>query len=561
MIEPDDFGFYEKINVPPPTFCPECRMIRRHSWKDSISIYSRKCELCGKSVVSIYAPDSDIVIYCNKCWWSDKWDPKSYGVDYDFSRPFFSQFRELLSKVPHMSVVNDDGIASLNCEYAHDWWFSKNCYMCFGGWFVENIMYSFNIIAGKNMMDCLDIMTDMEWAYECANAGRSLNLKYSTQCKACIDSQFLLDCRDCSNCFMCTGLRSKKYFFKNKQYSKEEYEKILESYKLDTFSGVEKAKKEFEDFVLKQPRRYSDIFNSTPNCTGNNIFRCKNVKNSFGARKSENSRYLDWNVDTKDSYDLTTSGILSESYEGYVVDHSQMNRFGIFSVKSQDIQYTQHCHNCKHVFGCVGLRNANHCIFNKQYTKEKYEKLVPRIIKQMNEIPYIDKIGNVYKYGEFFPTELSPFGYNETFAFEYFPLEKKEAIAKGYNWQDNTQLTTGKETLKADSIPDSIDNINESILSEILACIECGRNYKIVQNELNFYKKMSIPIPRKCFYCRHKARLAWRNPFRLWHRICMCNKENHFHGGGKCEVEFETPYAPERQLIVYCEKCYQAEMY
>ncbi len=29
QIEPEDFAFYEKINVPPPTFCPECRMIRR----------------------------------------------------------------------------------------------------------------------------------------------------------------------------------------------------------------------------------------------------------------------------------------------------------------------------------------------------------------------------------------------------------------------------------------------------------------------------------------------------------------------------------------------------
>ena len=27
-IEPDDFGFYEKIKVPPPTFCPLCRAQR-----------------------------------------------------------------------------------------------------------------------------------------------------------------------------------------------------------------------------------------------------------------------------------------------------------------------------------------------------------------------------------------------------------------------------------------------------------------------------------------------------------------------------------------------------
>ena len=166
-IEPDDFGFYEKMKVPPPTFCPECRRQRRNAWRNTFSLYSRKCDSCGKSVVSLYAPDSGITIYCNKCWWSDKWDAKSFGVDYDFSKPFFAQFRELIGKVPHISIVNDDGIASLNCEYTHDWWFSKNCYMAFSGWYVENVMYSFFILAGRDMMDCMNIRSKNERLNEC----------------------------------------------------------------------------------------------------------------------------------------------------------------------------------------------------------------------------------------------------------------------------------------------------------------------------------------------------------------------------------------------------------
>jgi hypothetical protein len=39
------------------------------------------------------------------------------------------------------------------------------------------------------------------------------------------------------------------------------------------------------------------------------------------------------------------------------------------------------------------------------------------------------------------------------------------------------------------------------------------------------------------------------------------SKTNHFHGDKKCEVEFETSYAPDRPEIVYCEKCYQQEVY
>ncbi|HEV7424000.1 MAG TPA: hypothetical protein VGO21_02300 [Candidatus Paceibacterota bacterium] len=560
IIEPNDFGFYEKIKVPPPTFCPECRRQRRWAWKNNMSLYSRKCDLCEKSIISIYSPDSPIKVYCNKCWWSDKWDPKSYGVEYDFSKPFFSQFKDLIEKVPHMAIVNDDGIASLNCEYTHDWWFSKNCYMCLSGWYVENVMYSFFILAGRDIMDCMNIRSKNEWLYECIICANCYELKYSQYCTACINSEFMYYSANCQDCFMCVGLVNKKYCFKNKQYTKEEYEKILEEYRLDTLSGVEKAQKEFNDFLPGHFRRYSHILKSI-NCTGETISYSKNCKNCFVAKKSENCSYCDFISGDKDSYDLSMSGEVSESYDSVVADHSQLNFFGVFSVKSQDVRYTQHCHNCKYLFGCVGLRNDSYSIFNKKYTKEKYEELVPKIIKHMQDMPYIDKKAIKYSYGEFYPIELSIFGYNETNAPELVPLSKEEVKQIGYNWQDNMQRTTGKETLLPENIPDSINNIDESILNEILICTSCRRNYKIVPNELLFYKKMKIPIPKKCFFCRHNDRIKKRNPFKLWHRACMCQQTNHFHGNDTCKVEFETFYAPDQGEIVYCEKCYQAEVY
>jgi hypothetical protein len=48
------------------------------------------------------------------------------------------------------------------------------------------------------------------------------------------------------------------------------------------------------------------------------------------------------------------------------------------------------------------------------------------------------------------------------------------------------------------------------------------------------------------------VRIKRVNPPKLWHRKCM--KEG-------CQNEFETSYAPERPEIVYCEKCYQQEVY
>ena len=146
--------------------------------------------------------------------------------------------------------------------------------------------------------------------------------------------------------------------------------------------------------------------------------------------------------------------------------------------------------------------------------------------------------------------KYSPFAYNESLADLSFPMTKNEIINSELCFQENLQRTKGKTTLK--NIPESISDISDSIINEVLECIQCQRNYKIVKNELSFYKKFKIPIPRYCFFCRLAKRFELRTPSRLWHRKCM--KEG-------CNNEFETSYAPDRPEIVYCEKCYQAEVY
>ena len=561
-IEPDDIGFYEKMQVPLPTFCPDCRAQRRLVWRNNMALYSRTCDSCQKPVVSTYAPNSPIIQYCNKCWWSDAWDAKSAGVNYDFSRSFFEQYKELISRVPHMTIVNDDTIASINCAYTYDCWFAKNCYMLFSGIRTENVLYSFYIGEAKDTIDGISLNGKNQWLYECTDCEQSYKLKYSQFSTSCADSQFLYDCRGCTDCFLCAGLRNKKYCFKNVQYPKDEYQKILSSYKIETTVGVEHAQKEYNEFILQYPRKYACILQSL-NCTGDLISNGKNSKHCFNVVGPENCSYYDYGLSAKDSMDFSMSAELSECYEGAVVDHSNHNLFGVFSVKNQNVAYTQHCHSSKHLFGCVGLRNSEYCILNKQYTKEEYQMLVPKIIEHMNVRPFLDKAGNKYRYGEFYPIELSPYGYNETFAYERFPLKKEEAMQNGFGWQADLQCTTGKETLFGQAIPETIAETSDDILKEILACSECGRNYKIVPNELVFYRKMNIPVPHRCFHCRHNARMARRNPFKLWHRVCMCTNDAHGHEGslaGGCQNEFETSYAPERPEVVYCEGCYQKEV-
>ncbi|OGZ73389.1 MAG: hypothetical protein A2998_00080, partial [Candidatus Staskawiczbacteria bacterium RIFCSPLOWO2_01_FULL_37_25b] len=82
VIEPDDFNFYEKMKVPAPTFCPECRFQRRIMFRNERVFYKRKCDLCSKDMVTIFSPESKLVVYCPACWWSDNWDDSEHSLEY-----------------------------------------------------------------------------------------------------------------------------------------------------------------------------------------------------------------------------------------------------------------------------------------------------------------------------------------------------------------------------------------------------------------------------------------------------------------------------------------------
>ncbi|MEA3399536.1 MAG: hypothetical protein U9R00_03455 [Patescibacteria group bacterium] len=538
-ITGDDLSFYKKMKVPEPTFCPDCRRQRRLAYRNDFVFYNRKCDLCQRDIISIYSLDNPQTIYCNKCWWSDNWDPKEYAQDFDFSRSFFEQFTEFRRKVPALALVNDNNIGSVNCDYTQDLAYSKDCYMAMVCWKMQNCLYFCYGANTKDGVDSMGIFNECQGIYEVIYSGRCFGSKYIQQSNELMNCAFCHSCRNCQNCFMSVNLVGKKYCFKNEQYTKEEYEKILESYNLDTCSGVEKAKKEFNEFLLTQPLRFASQINCFK-CDGHNIFNSKNSKHVFHSHRSEDSKYLENGDVQKNSYDLSVGGELEQCYEGLTPDHSHRTAFVVYTWKSLDIMYSDFCMSCQECFGSAGLKHTKYAIFNKQYTKEEYFKLKDKIID------YMKKTG---EYGEFFPIEMSPFAYNESMAQMQFPMTKEEVLKKGLKWQDNVQQTKGKATIG--DVPDNINDVDDSILKEILECKNCQRNYKLLSEELTFYRKWKIPIPRKCFFCRLNDRFKLRGPSTLWHRKCMNNG---------CDNEFETSYDPKRPEIIYCKSCYQKEV-
>ena len=559
VIEPEDFDYYEKMKVAAPTFCPDCRLQRRLIWRNERTLYKIKCNAPGhtEDLISMYAPEHTFPVYDHEYWYSDKWDSLDYGRNYDFSKTFFKQFEELLLNVPHVALFDSKSVNTSYCNIIVE---HKNCYLVSAGWGSEDCMYSNRIAYCKNTLDSY-ISHKTEFGYENVYCKESNLLRFSLRSEGCVDSYFLYDCRNCSNCICCSNLRNKSYCIFNEQYRREEYTKKLAELNLGSYKSLQDLSEKFHDMKLKAINRFAYLIN-TQNVVGDNVEDSRNCYYCFDVDgDGENSKYCNWATrGLRDCYDCGpgAGGNSELVYEGISIGVKNARcKFGIIVWYCHDVQYCYNCQDSHDLFGCVGMRNKQYCILNKQYTKEEYEELVPKIIEQMNKMPYVDKTGRQFGFGEFFPMEISPFAYNETVAQDYMPLTEKEALEKGLDWHSAGNRNY-KTTISWKDLPDTINEVSDSIVDEIIGCAhegkcndQCTGAFKIVKDELGFYKRMNLPLPRLCPNCRHYGRVAQRNPLKLWHRKCM---------KPGCKNEFETSYAPERLEIVYCEECYKSEV-
>ena len=520
-VDIQDQAFYKEINVPHPTHCPECREIRRLAWRNERTLYMRKCDLTGETTLSVFSLDKPYKVYKNDHWYSDKWSSLDYGQDFDFSRPFFDQFNELLKKVPQLALSTT---GNQNCDFINQAGWCKDCYLIFEADFNEKCFYSTDIVDSRDCMDGHHV-DQCELCYECIDCRNCYNVRYSQDSMNCSDSWFLKNCIGSSNCFGCVNLRNQKYCIYNEQYSPEDYAKKLASFDLQNPAGLEKMREDFIKYASQFPHKaYHGV--QVENCVGDYLYNCQNCSHCFDVSSSQDCKFITDSRNMKKVYDVTVFGAqkgVEFSYESHEIGHSVRNIYFCDQVWDgcYELYYSKLCmQNSHHLFGCVGMRKGTYCILNKQYSKESYEALIPRIIEHMK------KTG---EWGEFFPLAMSPFAYNETMAQHYYPLSQEAALAKGYAWKEESKNAV------VDSLP---------------ICKDCGKNYKIVSQEQEFYKKMQLPVPHACSECRHKKRSALRNPRKLWQRNCQ-----------QCEAAITTSYSPDRPEKVLCEKCYLAATY
>lgn len=517
-ITNEDIGFYQRLSTPmsPPTHCPDCRTQRRLGMRNESNLYLRTCDFTGEKIISLYSPDKPYKVYKEEVWQSDQWDAMNYGRDYDFTRPFFEQFRELELAVPRRAMHQDG--SNENCDYIAFGLGNKNGYLLFSCFRCEDCYYSTYLLMSRDACDSLRCL-NCELIYECIDCDRCYNSAYCTNSTDCRDSYFLDSCKNCTNCIGCKNLRNKEYYIYNEPVSKEAFE----TYKKQLFNnGFTEEKKKFDIWKMTLPTLYSHIENSE-NCTGDYIENSKNCHACFdtelGAEDCKYCQFSGWQG--KDMMDCSFSGLNSQLiYEMIGISTMQNSAHCYFCRTSSDAFYCQFLDVSTHCFGSVGLKHKQYCILNKQYTKEEYEVLMPRIIEHMK---------STGEWGEFFPLQNAPFAYNETIAQIHFPLTREAALAKKYSWKD------------AEENPNT---------TAPYTCTQCSRGFKIITQEEAFYKKTGLPSPTICPRCRHQNRMHQRNPYRLYSRACA-----------KCSTPLETSYAPEKSDIVYCEKCYLEAVY
>lgn len=304
-------------------------------------LYHRICDLSKKNIISNYSQDKPYIVYHQSEWFSDRWDPMDYGRDFDFSRPFFEQYKELFESVPRIGL--DQGVNMENSDfnnYADD---LKDCYMNSDTIGSRSCYYNSSVFGSEDCVDCC-YMNDSRECYECLSCKNCHGLQFSRNSENCNNSAFLKDCNGCDNCFCSVNLTNKQYHIFNTPYSKTNYEKKKQELLKQKSRGSLEI--DFQDFIRKNPLKYANIVGSE-NVSGDYLFNSRNCKSSYVLNNADNVAYSYIASNAHDCHDCEAEVGVSWSYNTLVTGGNSSNC--LFSIAGWE--------NCKY------LIYSDYCFF------------------------------------------------------------------------------------------------------------------------------------------------------------------------------------------------------
>ncbi len=503
-----------------PSMLPKYRFQYLGAFWPQWNLHKRNCDKTGKPIISIFRPDCRYPV-----WHRDEWikynSPPSQ--DFDFSRSFFEQVAELFPKcpIPHIFQSNNQ-----NCEYTDDWYHSKNCYLCHSGQNNEDCRYCYGCDSIKNVHGGV-FSFKSEFCYDIINCSSCYKSRFLLNCKNVTDSAFLYDCRDCSDCLFCFNLRHKKYCFGNQQLSKEEFEEKKKEWSFSSYKNYEKAKLYFARMMVKKAWHRAIQIDLCENSSGNFIHHCKDCENCYMLSYHEacaNTTFCGPNAKFILDSIGTVGSELSFMCSLPVYCYNTIFCFSVDNCKF--VEYSAYLQNCEYCFGCCGLFRKKYCIFNKQYSKEEYEKLVPRIREHMGKFPstFGRGIRGEDEWGQFFPQSMAPNPYNESFSGYHFPLNSESSQEF---WQAGPLERINMKTAEINELPDSLESLTDEkeewLITQVFWDDKYQRPFQIQKDEIKFIKIMNAPLPH-CYYInRIQSNFKWM-PFNGELRESKCAK-------------------------------------
>jgi len=542
-IQSEDIEFLKMLRVPAPNFCPTCRRMRRYVHIGQLKLFKRSCDAPGhtESMISILPQECPFPVFDYKYIASDEFDPFGYGQEYQENKSPLEQFREMNKIFPTPSFFKRSS-SSVNSDYSNGGRNLKNGYFVMSAFDSEDIWYSHAIRNCKKVMDSR-LLDDSEYVYRGILSQNMYNSSFVYFSKDSIDSMFLFDCKNCVSCFGCVNLRNQKYCVWNKQLTKEEYEKFIDSIYPISVSTLKEFQEKFWQLVKSLPMNASRNI-AVENVQGIFLRNSRNLYDVNNSNESENIRYADGCFGHHDSMDVLYSGGSSSRFYSVINTGSKSNniKFSMFTGECADSEFLVSCKNVQNCFMCCGINDVSYCIFNKKYEKEEYFLLVDTIKTEMLQRG---------EYGDGLPMSFSAQSYNFSLSQINFPLTEEEIIKLGgYIAQEPDTNAAGIKLLSVPELPQIIDDVSDEIVNQAIQCDTTGRPFRIIQTELDLYRKMKLPLPTVHPTVRMQEALLLSLDGKKYETTCA-----------KCKKHIFSAFNPEDNFILYCEKCYQQEVY
>jgi len=546
---------WKKYDISLPNLCPEARQIHRMLFRNDRSFYKTKDDLYNKDIISIYYDSFPWKVYEVNSWYKDM-DASKYSLDFEDKDSILKKMQELTLSVPRLNV---DGIWNENSNYCNYCGYCKNCYLDIAWENNEDCYYCTFTKYSKRCVDCTFVYNS-EWCYETLNTYESNSVVNSQFIEQSSNIYFSFDLKNCHNCLWCNNLNWKEYYIFNTKVEKQEFENIVSKIMSWDHEMYQNAVNEFLKIKKNFIHRNLFMINSH-NSIWDNTKNTKNSKFIFNASNIEDSMYLYDVLDAKNCLDLNYS-LYNPEFSYNLISTLELKKSvcNVATHHSNNVFYCQMCNNCNDCFWCIWLNNKSYCIFNKQYSKEDYYKKMESILWNLIKDD---------KFWYFFDPSLSFHPYNDTFAMDYYPIKQKEenweitVLNENWIWKitilepekfiskaildlwweqkiytmwrtKDKEINIDNNIEKIEKLPNKLSEINDDILNKIIVCEKSKRPFRLIKWELDFYKKMWLPIPRLHYDIRHEERnksLASRT-LELWkcsksgEKIIFSNKKD-----------------------------------